>query len=123
MTVIATFELKNLVSSSSSAGHSQSAHHSFGAGRNKTEHLDPGQSRRNPFCQFKRIWFAGAKTPGGRDRFLHRFRDVRIAMAQHQRTKALTEVDVLASINGRHRAAVRAAKKHRCAPNSLERAH
>src|SRR6266478_1197939 len=123
MTVIATFKLNYPVARGRGAGHSQSTHYRFRSGRDKTEHLYPGQARRNPFRQLKRIWFAGPKAPGGRDRFLHHFGDVRIAMAQHQRTKALAEIDVLAPIDRRHGATLSTAKEHRRAANSFERTH
>src|SRR5258708_4436071 len=123
MTVIATFKLNYPVARGRGAGHSQSTHYRFRSGRDKTEHLDRRQARRNPFCQLKRIWFAGPKAPGGRDRFPYHFGDFRIAMAQHQRAKALAKVDVFASLERRHRATLSAAKEHRRPANSFERTH
>ena len=44
-------------------------------------------------------------------------------MTEHQRAKALTEIDVLAPVDGSHRSALRAAKEDGRAANSFERAH
>src|SRR2546425_136045 len=112
MTVIATLELQNQAASGRGTGYTQSTHHRFRSRRHKPQHLDPRQPRSNPLGQLKRIRFAGAKAPGGRDRFLYSCGDVRIAMAQQQWAKALTEIDVLTSVDGRHRPALRAAKEN-----------
>src|SRR5260370_28189912 len=53
MAVIATFELKDSVSFGCCPRYSQRAHHRFGPGRDKAQHLDPRKPRSNPFRQLE----------------------------------------------------------------------
>src|SRR5207302_3931709 len=87
------------------------------------QHLNPGQPRRDPFGQLKRVRFARAEAPGRVDCFAYSFADVRVAMTENQRTKALAKIDVLAAINGSHPGALRAAKEDRRAADAFEGAH
>ncbi len=121
--MIATFELENFVSFGRRAGYAQCAHYRFSSGRDKTQHLDPGEPRSNPFGQLKGIGFTRAEAPGGLDRSPNRLTHVRITVAEHQWPKALTEIDVFASVNGGHGSALRAAKEDGRATDSFERAH
>src|SRR5438045_3525303 len=123
MSVITTFEFQNPVSIRRRSRDAQSAHHCFSSGRDEAQHRDPRQTRSDPFSEFKRIRFAGAETPGNFDRFAHRFAYIWIAMTEHQRTKALAEVDVVAAIDRSHRSALRAAEEDRSAAHAFEGAH
>jgi len=44
-------------------------------------------------------------------------------MAEHQGTKTLAEIYILASVNGRHGSALRATKEDRRTPNAFEGAY
>src|ERR1043166_2536420 len=123
MTVIATLEFQNAITSRSRAGHTQGAHHGFGTGRNKPQHLDPGQTRCDPFRQLKRVRLARAETPGRIDRFAHNLGHVRITMAKHQRPEALTEIDVFTAIDRLKFRARCATKEDWSTTDTLECAH
>ena len=123
MAVIAPFEFEDAISFRGRTSYAQRAHHSFGAGRNKAQHLNPGKPRRNPFPEFQRVGLARSKAPRCFDRLSNRSADIRIAMTKNQRAETLTEIDILAPINRSHRAALRATKENRSAADSFERAH
>src|SRR2546423_15013035 len=123
MTVITALKFQNSIAFGGRARDAERAHHRLSAGRDKAQHLNPGQARGDPFCQFKRVRLACAKAPCRIDCFTHGFADVRVAMTENQRTKALAKIDVLAAINGRHRRALRAAEENRRAADAFEGAY
>src|SRR2546430_1656659 len=123
MTVITAFKFQNSIAIGRRACDAERTHHGFGAGRDKAQHLNPWQARSDPFRQLKRVRFASAEAPCRVDRFAHCFADIRIAMTENQRTKALAEIDVLAAINGSHRRALRATEENRRAAHTFEGTH
>src|SRR5205807_5058352 len=52
MAVIATFEFQNAIAIRRGARDAQSAHNRLGAGRDKAQHLNPGQTRSNPLGEY-----------------------------------------------------------------------
>src|SRR5438477_13026761 len=113
--MITTFKFQNARPTCRRARNAQSAHDGFSAGRNETQHLNPGHARRNPFGKFERIWLASAKAPRRVNHFVDGFSNVWIAVAKHQWAKALAEINVVLSFDRGQDRALGAAKKYRCA--------
>ena len=123
MSVIAALEFENEISFGGGAGDAQSAHDGFRAGRNEAQHLNPWQPRCNPFSELERVRFTRPEAPGGVGCLSYSLADVRIEMAENQRTKTLAEIYVLATIDRSHGCALCTAKENRRAPDAFERTH
>src|SRR6185503_9260940 len=72
---------------------------------------------------FQRVRLARAEAPGSINRFAHCFGNVRVTVAENQRPKALTEIDVFTTVHRSQFRAVCATKEDWRTTDAFERAH